>query len=30
MVEAVGFHPVMWFVMCESAKDRDIGVEITG
>jgi hypothetical protein len=30
MVETVGIHQVMWFVMLESAKDRVIGVETTG
>jgi hypothetical protein len=28
MVETVGVHQVMWFVMLESAKDRVIGVDI--
>jgi hypothetical protein len=27
MVETVGIHLVMWFVMLESAKDRVIGVD---
>jgi hypothetical protein len=27
MVETVGTHRVMWFVMPESAKDRVIGVD---
>jgi hypothetical protein len=27
MVETVGIHQVMWFVMLESAKDRVIGVD---
>jgi hypothetical protein len=27
MVEMVGIHQVMWFVMLESAKDRVIGVD---
>jgi hypothetical protein len=27
MVETVGFHQVMWFVMFESAKDRILGVD---
>jgi hypothetical protein len=26
MVETVGFHQVMWFIMLESAKDRVLGV----
>jgi hypothetical protein len=26
MVETVGFHQVMWFVMLESTKDRILGV----
>jgi hypothetical protein len=30
MVERVGFHQVMWFVMLKSAKDRIIGVDTTG
>jgi hypothetical protein len=30
MVETVGIHQVMWFVMLESAKDRVIGVDISG
>jgi hypothetical protein len=30
MVETVGFHQVMWFVMLESAKDRVLGVDTTG
>jgi hypothetical protein len=30
MVEAVGFHPVMWFVMLESAKDPVLGVDTIG
>jgi hypothetical protein len=30
MVEAVGIHQVMWFVMLESAKDRVIGVDTLG
>jgi hypothetical protein len=29
MVETVGSHQVMWFVMLESAKDRVIGVDTT-
>jgi hypothetical protein len=27
VVETVGFHQVMWFVMLESAKDRILGVD---
>jgi hypothetical protein len=30
MVETVGIHQVMWFVMLESAKDRVIGVDTAG
>jgi hypothetical protein len=30
MVETVGFHQVMWFVMLESAKDQIIGVDTPG
>jgi hypothetical protein len=30
MVEMVGIHQVMWFVMLESTKDRVIGVDILG
>jgi hypothetical protein len=30
MVETVGIHQVMWFVMLESAKDRVIGVDTSG
>jgi hypothetical protein len=30
MVEMVGFHQVMWFVMLESAKDRILGVDTPG
>jgi hypothetical protein len=30
MVETVGIHQVMWFVMLKSAKDRVIGVDIPG
>jgi hypothetical protein len=30
MVETIGFHPVMWFVMLESAKDRILGVDTLG
>jgi hypothetical protein len=30
MVEMVGVHQVMWFVMLESAKDRVIGVDTPG
>jgi hypothetical protein len=30
MVETVGFHQVMWFVMLESAKERIIGVDTPG
>jgi hypothetical protein len=30
MVEMVGIHQVMWFVMLESAKDRVIGVDTQG
>jgi hypothetical protein len=29
-VETVGIHPMMWFVMLESAKDRVIGVDTPG
>jgi hypothetical protein len=29
-VETVGIRQVMWFVMLKSAKDRVIGVDITG
>jgi hypothetical protein len=27
MVETVGFHQVMWFVLLESVKDRVLGVD---
>jgi hypothetical protein len=27
MVETVGFHQMLWFVMLESAKDRILGVD---
>jgi hypothetical protein len=30
MVETVGFHQVMWFVMLESAKDRVLGADTLG
>jgi hypothetical protein len=30
MVETVGIHQVMWFVMLKSAKDRVIGVDTSG
>jgi hypothetical protein len=30
MVEMVGVHQVIWFVMLESAKDRVIGVDTPG
>jgi hypothetical protein len=30
MVETVGVHQVMWFVMLKSAKDRVIGVDTPG
>jgi hypothetical protein len=30
MVETVGIHQVMWFVMLESAKDQVIGVDTPG
>jgi hypothetical protein len=30
MVETVGFHPEMWFVMFESPKDRNLGVDTPG
>jgi hypothetical protein len=30
MVETVGIHQVMWFVMVKSAKDRVIGVDTPG
>jgi hypothetical protein len=30
MVETVGFHQVMWFVMLKSTKDRILGVDTTG
>jgi hypothetical protein len=30
MVETIGIHQVMWFVMFESAKDRVIGVDTPG
>jgi hypothetical protein len=30
MVETVGFHQGMWFVMLESAKDRVLGVDTLG
>jgi hypothetical protein len=30
MMETVGFHPVMWFIMLESAKDRVLGVDTLG
>jgi hypothetical protein len=30
MVETVGIHQVMWFVMLESAKHRVIGVDTPG
>jgi hypothetical protein len=30
MVETVGVHQVMWFIMLESAKYRVIGVDTSG
>jgi hypothetical protein len=30
MVEMVGIHQLMWFIMLESAKDRVIGVDTLG
>jgi hypothetical protein len=30
MVETVGIHQMMWFVMLKSAKDRVIGVDTPG
>jgi hypothetical protein len=30
MLETVGIHQVMWYVMLESAKDRVIGVDTLG
>jgi hypothetical protein len=30
MVETVGFHQVMWFVMLKSVKDRILGVDTPG
>jgi hypothetical protein len=30
MVETAGIRQVMWIVMLESAKDRILGVDITG
>jgi hypothetical protein len=30
MVETVGIHQVMWFIMLESAKDQVIGVDTPG
>jgi hypothetical protein len=30
MIETVGIHQVMWFVMLEFAKDRIIGVDTPG
>jgi hypothetical protein len=30
MVEMVGFHLVMWYVMLESGKDRILGVDTAG
>jgi hypothetical protein len=30
MVETVGFHQVMWFVMLKSTKDRILGVDTPG
>jgi hypothetical protein len=30
MVETVGIHQEMWFVMLESAKDRVLGVDTPG
>jgi hypothetical protein len=30
MVETVGIHQVMWFVMLESVKDRVLGVDVLG
>jgi hypothetical protein len=30
MVETVGIHQVMWFVMLESAKDQILGLDTLG
>jgi hypothetical protein len=30
MVETVGIHQVMWFIMLESTKDQVIGVDTPG
>jgi hypothetical protein len=30
MVETVGFHQVMWFVMLEPVRDRVLGVDTPG
>jgi hypothetical protein len=30
MVETVGIHQVMWFVILESTKDRVVGVDTPG
>jgi hypothetical protein len=30
MVEMVGIHQVIWFVMLTSAKDRVVGVDTPG
>jgi hypothetical protein len=30
MVETIGIHQMMWFVMLETAKDRVIGVDTIG
>jgi hypothetical protein len=30
MVEMIGIHQVMWFVLLESTKDRVIGVDTPG
>jgi hypothetical protein len=30
MVETVGFHQVLWFIMLESAKNRILGVDTPG
>jgi hypothetical protein len=30
MVETIGIHQAMWFVMLESAKDRVLGVDTLG
>jgi hypothetical protein len=30
MVETIGIHQEMWFVMLESSKDRVVGVDTPG